>query len=44
VPSMEGLQSATGQFVTPLALLVVLFVAAFLISLWIKDTHPQSTG
>jgi len=44
VPSMEALQSTTGQFVAPLALLVVLFVAAFLISLWIKDTHPQSTG
>ena len=44
VLSMEAMQSATGQFVAPLALLVVLFVAAFLISLWIKDTHPQSTG
>jgi len=38
---MEALQSTTGQFVAPLALLAVLFVGAFLISLWIKDTHPQ---
>jgi len=43
VPSMEGLQSATGQFIAPLALLVVLFVGAFLISLWVKDTHPQAS-
>ena len=42
VPSMEALQSTTGQFVAPLALLAVLFVGAFLISLWIKDTHPQT--
>ena len=41
VPSMEALQSATGQFVVPLALLAVLFVGAFLVSLWVKDTHPQ---
>jgi len=42
VPSMEALQSSTGQFVAPLGLLVALFVGAFLISLWIKDTHPQA--
>ncbi len=42
VPSMEGLQSATGQFVAPLALLAVLFVGSFLVSLWLKDTHPQA--
>jgi len=43
VPTMEGLESVTGQFVVPLALLVVLFVGAFLISIWIKDTHPQAS-
>jgi hypothetical protein len=43
VPSMEGLQSATGQFVAPLALLVVLFVGAFVVSLIMKDTHPQAS-
>ena len=42
VPTMEGLESTTGQFVAPLGLLVLLFVAAFIISLWIKDTHPQA--
>ncbi len=41
VPSMEALQSSTGQFVVPLALLAVLFGGAFLVSLWVKDTHPQ---
>ena len=44
VPSMEALQSTTGQFVVPLALLAALFVGAFLVSLWIKDTHPQGMG
>jgi MFS family permease len=43
VPTMEGLQSATGQFVAPLALLVVLFVGAFVVSLIMKDTHPQAS-
>jgi MFS family permease len=42
VPSMEGLQSATGQFVAPLALLAALFTGAFLVSLWLKDTHPEA--
>jgi MFS family permease len=42
VPSMEGLESSTGQFVAPLALLAALFVGSFLVSLWIKDTHPQA--
>jgi MFS family permease len=41
VASMEALRSATGQFVAPLVLLGVLLVGAFLVSLWIKDTHPQ---
>jgi len=42
VPSMEALESTTGQFVAPLALLAALFVGSFLVSLWIKDTHPQA--
>ncbi len=42
VPSMEALESSTGQFVAPLGLLVALFIGAFLISLWLKDTHPQA--
>lgn len=42
VPTMEGLASATGQFVAPLALLAALFVGAFLVSLWIKETHAQA--
>ena len=42
VPSMEALESSTGQFVVPLALLVALFVGSFVVSLFIKDTHPQA--
>ncbi len=42
VPTMEGLESTTGQFVAPLGLLVLLFIAAFILSFWIKDTHPQA--
>ena len=41
VPSMEALQTTTGQFIVPLALLAALFLGAFLVSLWVKDTHPQ---
>jgi len=44
VSSMEGLRSATGQFVAPLALLALLMIGSFLVSLWIKETYPQSTG
>jgi len=40
VPSMEALESTTGQFVAPLALLALLFVGSFIVSLLIKDTHP----
>ncbi len=42
VPSMEALESTPGQFVAALGLRGLLFVAAFIISLWIKDTHPQA--
>jgi MFS family permease len=42
VASMEALRSATGQFVAPLVLLAVLLVGSFVVSLWIKDTHPQA--
>ncbi|MBN1690306.1 MAG: MFS transporter [Dehalococcoidia bacterium] len=42
VPSMEALESSTGQFVAPLSLLVALFAGAFVISLLLKDTHPQA--
>jgi len=42
VSSMEALRSATGQFVAPLVLLSVLLTGSFLITLWIKDTHPQA--
>jgi MFS family permease len=42
VPSMESLRSATGQFIAPLALLVVLLVGSFLVSLWIKETFPKA--
>jgi len=44
VSSMEGLRSATGQFVAPLALLALLMIGSFLVSLWIKETYPKSTG
>ncbi len=44
VSSMEGLRSATGQFVAPLALLALLMTGSFLVSLWIKETYPKSTG
>jgi MFS family permease len=40
VPTMSGIASATGQFVAPVALLAALFIVAFLVSVWIKDTHP----
>jgi hypothetical protein len=43
VPVMEGLNSATGEFVVPIALLVVLFAGSFVISLIMKDTHPEAT-
>jgi MFS family permease len=42
VSSMEGLRSATGQFVAPLALLALLMVGSFLVSLWIKETYPKT--
>jgi hypothetical protein len=42
VATMEGLRSATGQFTTSLWLLVVLLVGSFLVSCFIKDTHPQA--
>jgi len=42
VPSMEALESSTGQFVAPLGLLALLFVGSFIVSLLIKDTHPQA--
>lgn len=42
VASMEALRSATGQFIAPLVLLAVLLLGAFMVSLWIKDTRPQS--
>ncbi len=44
VATIEGLHSWTGQFVAPLVMLAVLLFASFLLSLWIKDTHPQGTG
>jgi MFS family permease len=44
VSSMEGLRSVTGQFVAPLALLVLLLLGSVMVSLWIKDTHPQGSG
>jgi sugar phosphate permease len=44
VSTMEGLHSWTGQFVAPLAMLAVLLFGSFLVSLWIKDTHPQGMG
>jgi len=44
VSSMEGLRSVTGQFVAPLALLVLLLLGSAIVSLWIKDTHPQGNG
>ena len=42
VPIMEWLNSATGQFIIPLVMLVVLLLVAFVIALWIRDTHPGS--
>ena len=42
VATMEGLRSSTGQFVAPLVMLAVLLFGSFLVSLWIKDTHPQA--
>jgi len=44
VATMEGLRSSTGQFVAPLVMLAVLLFGSFLVSLWIKDTHPQGMG
>ncbi|RPJ64013.1 MAG: MFS transporter [Dehalococcoidia bacterium] len=42
VPSMEGLQSSTGNFSFSLALLVVLLIGSFLVSLWIKETYQNT--
>jgi len=42
VSSMESLHSATGQFVAPLLLLAALLIISFIITFWIKDTHPQT--
>ena len=42
VATMEGLRSSTGQFVAPLVMLAVLLFGSFMVSLWIKDTHPQA--
>jgi MFS family permease len=42
VPTMEGLNSATGQFTVPLVMLVVLMLISFTIAFWIRDTHPGS--
>ena len=42
VASMEALRGATGQFVAPLALLAALLVCSFIVTFWIKDTHPQA--
>jgi len=44
VATIEGLRSWTGQFVAPIVMMAVLLFASFLLSLWIKDTHPQGTG
>jgi len=44
VATIEGLHSGTGQFVAPLVMLAVLLFGSFLVSLWIKDTHPQGTA
>ncbi|MDD5312597.1 MAG: MFS transporter [Dehalococcoidia bacterium] len=40
VPTIEGLNSATGQFVLPLIILAVLLLISFTIALFIRDTHP----
>lgn len=42
VPCMEALQSATGNFSSSLALLVVLLVGSFVVSLIIRETYQQS--
>ncbi|MBN1375786.1 MAG: MFS transporter [Dehalococcoidia bacterium] len=42
VPSMEALQSATGNFSGSLTLLVALLFGSFLVSLWIKETYQQT--
>lgn len=42
VATIEALRSSTGQFVIPLMMLAVLLFGSFLVSLWIKDTHPQA--
>ena len=44
VATIEGLHSWSGQFVAPLVMLAVLLFGSFLVSLWIKDTHPQGTA
>ena len=40
--SMEKLHSSTSQWSYPLALLAVLFVGAFLLSLWVKETYQKA--
>ena len=44
VATIEGLHSWTGQFVAPIVMMAMLLFASFLLSLWIKDTHPQGMG
>jgi MFS family permease len=44
VPTMEGLNSATGQFTLPLVMLVVLLLISFTIAFWIRDTHPGAAA
>ena len=44
VATIEGLHSGTGQFIAPLVMLAVLLLGSFIVSLWIKDTHPQGMG
>ena len=43
VPTIEGLNSATGQFLVPLGLLSILFVGSFIVTIFVKDTHPQAS-
>ena len=40
VPTIEGLNSATGQWVVPLIVLAALMLVAFCIALFIRDTRP----
>jgi MFS family permease len=44
VPTIEGLDSATGQFAIPLLMLVLLLLISFSIALWIRDTHPGAAA